>query len=90
MGLSCTDLRGYEKLISLWGGGEEVTCHNTGFRAKGMERVSEQKASTSLIQCNLLGSTRNLRYSTRNIPHEILKEITGVLKCCELICVTFI
>lgn len=61
MGLSCTDLRGYEKLISLWGGGEEVTCHNTRFRAKGMERVSEQKASTSLIQCNLLGSTRNLR-----------------------------
>lgn len=61
MGLSCTDLRGYEKLISLWGGGEEVTCPNTGFRAKGTERVPEQKASTSLIQCNLLGSARNLR-----------------------------
>lgn len=38
-----TDLRGYEKLISLWGG-DEISVIALGFIAKGVERVSEQKA----------------------------------------------
>lgn len=39
-----TDTRGYEKLISLWGGDGEVSVIELGFRAEGVERVSEQKA----------------------------------------------
>lgn len=39
-----TDMRGYEKLISLWGDDGEVSVIELGFRAKGVERVSEEKA----------------------------------------------
>lgn len=40
--LAHTDLGGYEKLISLWGGGQEIVCHSIGFRAKGGENFRRE------------------------------------------------
>lgn len=44
--LAHTDLGGYEKLISLWSGGQEVVCHSTGFRAGGIENFRRESLNS--------------------------------------------